>query len=663
MEHIKRKVGYQDLGRTTNLVVTAVTLNFPLLLKQSFEDIGIYTDVENPVYEIIDLSGLWNPTNPLVVPAGTSNTGGNNGNSTITFSQRGGNFSQSSSDFSRSSGDMFSSDFSQNSSESSQRSGKPCLALNNCSATITSTPISYFGGNDGMINASISPGCPAPYTYSWTGPNEFTSNSLTLTGLKTGNYTLTITDGNCDFSYVSYYLQQPQGLYMNLQQQTSTTNSTVGCNGSANVTPSGGQPPYTYTWYSFIPPAYTATTVIAGPSSIITGLTGLCAGVYSVQVMDSTQVIVSNVFTITEPSNVSGSVVTIGYIDCNGGNTGTIVLEASGGVAPAGYTFNLTGPINTSNTTGTFSNLPAGTYNVTIYDGVGNFTTVGPISVIQPIGVTLSSSKTNVTCYGDSNGSILYTPGGGTPPYTLSVSENNNTLTTVNIYGPYNLTGLNAGSYTTIINDSKGCPGLSTSDIIQQRPNLTITTITLPNNNGYNIPCFGGTISQAVSVVYVSDATTISPWIPNIGLTYPMNFYVDNVLASTGNTLSSNVPLTAGTHVIRVEDSAGCSVETSVTVTQPDPLVIVDGIDYIQGVTGCVGCGPATCRQGVIDVTGGVGPYTIIWTMTPVIPGPDVNWGTGITSNRYCANEPLYEFLNVLVTDGNGCTVTSSITV
>ena len=611
MEYIRRKVRYEDLGRT-NLIVTATTLNFPFMLKQSFEDVGIYTDVENPIYETVDLSGLWD----------TSNNG---------IGQ------------------------------------KPCLTLNNCLATITSTPISYFGGSDGTLNAVISPGCPGPYTYSWTGPNGFSSNSLTLTGLKTGNYTLKITDGNCDFSYLSYYLQQPQALYVDLQSQGSTTNVTIGCNGTASVTPSGGQPPYTYTWYSFTPPAYTATTVIAGPSTTITGLTNLCAGVYSVQVTDSTPVTVSNVFTITQPSAVSGSVVTTGNVDCNGGATGTIILSAAGGIAPTGYTYILTGPIGVTNTTGSFYNLPAcptpsPCYNATIYDGGGNFTTVGPISITQPIVLTISSSKTNVTCYGSNNGSILFTPGGGNSPYTVDVEKNNTFFTTINATGPYNLTGLGVGTYTTTMVDDRGCVGPTTSNVVQQRPDLNITAITLPNNNGYTIPCFGGTISQTVSVVYVSNSTTISPWLPSIGLTYPMEFYVDNVLVSTVNALTSSVTLTAGTHTIKVVDYAGCSVETDVTITQPPQLAIVSGIDYIEGLSGCTGCGPSTCRQGIINVTGGVGPYTITWTMTPTVGSP-VAWGTGITSDRYCASEASYTSLNVQVTDANGCLTSDSILV
>ena len=46
---------------------------------------------------------------------------------------------------------------------------------------------------------SITPtGGLAPFDYSWTGPNGFTSTSNTINNLEAGNYTLTLTDfENC----------------------------------------------------------------------------------------------------------------------------------------------------------------------------------------------------------------------------------------------------------------------------------------------------------------------------------------------------------------------------------------------------------------------------------------------------------------------------------
>ncbi|MBK6835848.1 MAG: T9SS type A sorting domain-containing protein [Bacteroidetes bacterium] len=52
-----------------------------------------------------------------------------------------------------------------------------------------------ISGNDGTIDLTVSGGTTS-YTYSWTGPNSFTSSSEDLTGLGAGIYNLTITDAN-----------------------------------------------------------------------------------------------------------------------------------------------------------------------------------------------------------------------------------------------------------------------------------------------------------------------------------------------------------------------------------------------------------------------------------------------------------------------------------
>lgn len=78
---------------------------------------------------------------------------------------------------------------------------------NNCQA-ITSATVSEpssllasgsstneINGNDGSIDISVSGGT-APYTYSWTGPNSFTSINEDPTGLAAGTYDVTVTDVN-----------------------------------------------------------------------------------------------------------------------------------------------------------------------------------------------------------------------------------------------------------------------------------------------------------------------------------------------------------------------------------------------------------------------------------------------------------------------------------
>ena len=588
MEIYKRTVGYEQFGKTTNLVVTATTLNFPFMLKQSFEDIGIYTDVENPVYEIVDLSGIWN----------TSNNGSGQ---------------------------------------------KPCLTLNNCNITITQTlPVTYYGANNGQLTASVA-GCPSPQTLQWSGPNGFTSNAYTISNLISGNYTLKVTDANCDISYSSFFLPQPQGLSLSLLTVNSQTSANIGCNGTASVTPQGGLPPYTYTWYS-VPPPFTGSTIIAGPSTTLTGLTSLCAGVYTVQITDSTPTTVSATFTITAPSAVSGTVVSTVNIDCNGGNTGVITLSASGGIAPTGYTYVLSGPSPSTNSGGYFSGLLAGSYTAQIFDSVGNFTTLGPINITQPVAVTYSSPSSYITCFGASNGSITINPAGGTPPYALTVNRDQGTgygsYLTTSIGGSYTLSNLDIGNYQISLKDSKNCPGPTNVVTILQRYQFTLN-YTLPATvNGYNIACFGNTILVPTTSLY-----TISSFAYNPGSS-TINYYVNGSLqaSASGPPAFVNLILGAGTNQITAVNGFNCSATTVVTLTQPPmPLTFTTGIIDSSTGTTCSACKINDCRQAIIDINGGVAPYTITWSDGSTY---------GLTSFAHCKGSVV----SVFVTDANGCT-------
>lgn len=602
MEVYKRTIGYEQLGRTNNLVITATTFNVPFMLKQSFEDIGIYTDTDNPVYEIVDLSGVWNLSN--------------NGSGQ-----------------------------------------KPCLTLNNCTISINETlPITYFGASNGQLTSSVT-SCPSPQTILWSGPNGFSSNSPVISSLITGNYTLKVIDANCDISYASYFLQQPQGLSFNMITSNSQTNANIGCNGSASVTPQGGLPPYTYTWYS-------GSTIIAGPSTTLTGITSLCAGVYTVQIADSTPTIVSAVFTITQPSAVSGTVVSTVNINCFGGNTGVITLTAAGGVAPTGYTYILSGPSPSTNTGGNFTGLLQGVYTAQIFDGVGNFTTVGPITITQPTAVSYSiPPPTLVSCFGAQNGSITITPSGGVAPYALTVLLDQGfgfgSYLDTSISGSYVLSGLDVGYYKISLKDTNNCPATTTTTTITQRPQFSVgLNSVLPLVNGYNISCFGNTIPVVFGTLYTT--STFAPFIgPNL-----VNYYINGVGPQTPSPLSNatkTLNLSAGTFNITAVDSGGCSATTQVTITQPPmPLTMTLGMINAEddtcgsvltpvipgGPVICNPCGCGNCRQAIIDINGGVHPYTILWS----------DGSTLLTSNSHCTGT----ILTVTVTDANGCLITSS---
>ncbi|TDW52758.1 putative secreted protein (Por secretion system target) [Flavobacterium sp. 270] len=97
---------------------------------------------------------------------------------------------------------------------------------------------------------------------------------------------------------------------------------------------------------------------------------------------------ISNTATITVPT-ISGTVI-VNNVSCNGESDGSINLTPSGGTSP--YTFNWNGAANTEDRT----NLPQGTYNVTITDSKGCIGTVSatitePNIVDSPTGDAIQS--------------------------------------------------------------------------------------------------------------------------------------------------------------------------------------------------------------------------------------------------------------------------------
>ena len=68
------------------------------------------------------------------------------------------------------------------------------------------TPASCSNAKDGALNIDVSGGI-SPYSYSWSGPNNFSSTNQGISGLAPGNYTVTVTDSNDDTETQSFTVE------------------------------------------------------------------------------------------------------------------------------------------------------------------------------------------------------------------------------------------------------------------------------------------------------------------------------------------------------------------------------------------------------------------------------------------------------------------------
>ncbi len=457
----------------------------------------------------------------------------------------------------------------------------PAFVLNGISSSPTTC-----GNSNGSAWIDITGGIP-PYTYSWNNGQI----SDTATGLSTGTYTVIVTDSaGCTYTD-SVFVNNTANLSATLQSQQD-----VSCYGvsdaTATVTPSGGTAPFTYLWSD----GQTTQTAI-----------GLSGGTFSCVVTDSNNCTVTvNGVSIQEPVILSASATTSPVL-CNGDSTGSATANPSGGTAPYSYNW------QNGDTTQTSSGLAFGTYTVTITDAHGCDTTIS-VSISEPTAISASTSGSDVSCNGGTNGSDTAFASGGTPGYTYLWNSTPPQNTQI-------ATGLTAATYSVTITDANGCSVIVTNTI--NEPVILDATISITDIDSVN--CNGGADGSAT--VTVSGGT--SPYT-----------YLWSPVGGTNATASN---LQAGNYTVNITDGNGCTTTASASVAEPVVMSV-----NVTG-TGSVTCNSGNDGTATANVSGGTAAFTYVWSPG----GATSNALTGLSAGTY----------TVTVTDFNGCSGSGSITI
>jgi len=324
--------------------------------------------------------------------------------------------------------------------------------------TIVNNPVKCNGGNDGLA-VVIGAGGTLPYNYTWS--NGQTGEALQ--NVTSGNYSVNILDFNgCQFTQ-NVVITEPTII----QTQLSAVNAL--CfgvnNGSVNLTTTGGTPPYSYTWSNL---------------AITQNLNNITAGVYSVIVTDANNCLKTDSVTVGQLQTLVLT-NTVESPSCFGFSNGEIAVSINGGTAPYTYVWNdgASGDLRT--------NIPAGTYEVTLTDA-GGCIVEQEIVLSEPSALIYEVTAIDVKCQNGSDGVIIIQTSGATPPYSFNWSNNGPNSAVQN--------GLKEGTYIIEISDSLGCEEVVTVTLIEPSVNpddcelinveLTIPNVFSPNNDGVN---------------------------------------------------------------------------------------------------------------------------------------------------------------------------------
>lgn len=539
-------------------------------------------------------------------------------------------------------------------------------------AAPTSTNVSCFGGNNGT--ATVAPtGGISPYTYQWSN----NQTGQTASDLVAGNYTVTVRDQNsCQYTATAS-IAQPTALRATLN--TTPARCFGLANGALNADLKGGTPPYTYAWSN--------GATVNTPS-------GLLAGNYTVTVRDANACTAEFRQSVTQPEQIA-LVAAVDSVKCYGEASGAIRATASGGVP--GFSLAWVGPNGNNLTGANLSNLTAGDYQVVVTDANGctrNFNE----RVFQPDSLAVFlPAVSDTVCFAGSNGTAQALPKGGTLPYrylwdnnqtsgtarglaaniyhvtvtdihgctetaTTLVRQKDEMLALVKFENPRCRNGIDGTAAVSQafyglneINKFNGftyawstSPAQTTREAVGLKANGTYT-VTIYDADGCSAERsvrLGNPDTLVARIVNKGDAHCFgeaSGWAAVNGIGgggAPFKYYWEGAgLSGQTDSLARGFP--AGVHGASVTDARGCIATTTVTIAEPDQILLRAEHKDVACFEGNDGTAQITAR-------GGRAPYQYAWAN-----GQTTRAISGLKAGIYV----------VVVKDANECPVTDSVAV
>jgi len=442
-----------------------------------------------------------------------------------------------------------------------------------------SNNISCAGDGDGYINLTVEGGTLdywTDYIYSWSPGGATSQNPNNLSG---GMYYVTVQDENGCTAIDSAVINEPPDFISNINPEN------VRCfgenNGTIELIVTGGNGTssnFGYEWSN---------------GSTNTILNNLAPDNYVVTITDSLSCIYKDSVEITEPDLLTTN-INSSDISCFGYNNGYAVVNIFGGNGGNSIIWQ---PNN--ETTDSIYNLAPDEYSVSVTDSKG-CNTSNSVEIKEPEKINVNPNQTDISCYNSNDGIISLNPSGGIYPYTFI--WNHNPLLSGAVAN-----NLSAGNYLITVTDNNNCEEKTEIEITQPEKLETDVYKT-------DVTCFGfmdGSINLNVS-----------------GGTEAYQYQWSN-----NDAASSISMLDKGNYTVTIEDAHNCSIDTLITIEEPDILAISPILT------------PSFCpdvRDGSIElnISGGNGTYNIYWDMD--VYGDDLynihsgNYKVAITDENLC---------------------------
>ncbi len=440
----------------------------------------------------------------------------------------------------------------------------------------------------------------SPFTIAWDGGSvENITDSYTITGLATGNYSVIVTDADgCGDTHTGISITVPEALTLNVSTSDAICN-----NRSMTLTATDGFS--TYAWGHGSATEGTQGTGANANTYTVTITTG---GTYSVTATAANGCSADATLAVTvNPTPEAGASI-VGDDEVCIGEDAELTATPTG----SGYTYRW----STGEETATISIHPTAqtTYTVTVFQGEcfdEESITVGTCNC----GLTARAEQISGFCEGKIIVEASTENGTGTITYDWENGLGNEAQY---IAPDPDVT------YTVRVSDEAGC---------------TAEASVTPVRTGY--PAIDETLVDAIQCNGETATITLSVSGGYGEYSYEWRNSENNSVGTNSNVLSG---VYAGTYTVTVSDGHSCATSTSVTITEPDELTVAltDRVDQTCSTQGSIR----------LIITGGSGSISYSWD------GGDASTYTSAVTVSLGSGSHT-----VSVTDGNDCTASAPVTI